>query len=65
MIYEFGRNIIFYCKCIRHLFRAMFCKSFYRESHGVGMCGHDDTKVCCCEYWYCPRMKGADDDYKP
>ena len=59
MIYEFGREIVHCCKSIRHFFRAMFCKNYYVESHPIGMC---EAEGCFCEYWRCPRQKGADDE---
>lgn len=65
MIYEWGRTIIYLCKSIRHFFRALFCRDYYVEEHGLGMCGKyglNPLKARCCEYWNCPKAKGADDE---
>lgn len=64
MIYEFGRTIMHLYKSTRHFFRAMFCKHYFTEAHGVPECelmggtlGHRK-----CVYWTCPKLKGADDE---
>jgi len=66
MIYEFGRDIIYCCKCIRHFFRAMFCKDYYTELHGIGLCGQysreEPFPIRYCNYERCPKLKGVDDD---
>lgn len=61
MIYEFGRYIVHCCKSIRHFFRAMFCKYYWIDSHGLAECGARG-KECWCEYERCPRLKGTDDE---
>lgn len=68
MIYEFGRSLIHYCKCIKHFFRAMFCKSVVYDSHGFRCCKEHPchwVAFCqcyeICEYWNCPKVKGAED----
>lgn len=61
MIYEFGRTIIHYCKSIRHFFRAMFCKHYWIDSHGLAEC-RVGGNGCWCKYWRCPKMKGVIDE---
>lgn len=50
------------CKCFIHFFRALFCKDYYTESHGLGMCGQYEYGKCFCEYRWCPKRKGADNE---
>lgn len=61
MIYEFWRDIVHCCKSIRHFFRATFCKDYYVDSHGLGECR---VTHHWCEYQWCPKWKGADDEMR-
>lgn len=63
MIYEFGRGIVHICKCIRHFFRKMFCKSYFYNDWGKcseRFCEIGKFLSCC--YEECPKLKGADDE---
>lgn len=65
MIYEFKNDMMLLCKSIRHFFRALICKDYYTESHGLGMCGKYGTdifKARFCDYAWCPKLKGTDDE---
>lgn len=66
MIYEFGRNIIHCCKCIKHFFRALFCKDYYTELYRIGLCGkygkEEPFPIRYCNYERCPKMKGTNDE---
>lgn len=65
MIYELKDALIHLCKSIRHFFRALVCKDYCTESHGLGMCGRYGTEAFeqrLCEYCWCPKREGADDD---
>ena len=57
MIYEFKNSATELCKSVRHFFRAMFCKDFFYESHGCGMCGWDKKDEHFCVYWQCPKKE--------
>lgn len=57
MIYEFARFIEEVGHCIRHFFRALTCKHYYVESHGVSMC---EARSNVCEWYWCPKRKGGD-----
>ena len=57
MIYDWFATIICCGYEIRHFVRAMVCKDYYTESHGLGMCGAS-SKTCFCEYRWCPKRKG-------
>ena len=61
MIYEWGRTIVHIGRSICHFFRAMFCKDYWVDSRGLAECRARD-EGCWCEYWRCPKRKGADDD---
>lgn len=65
MIYELKNDLIYLCKSIRHFFRALICRDYYTESHGLGMCGKYGTnifKARLCDYIWCPKRKGAEDE---
>lgn len=67
MIYEFKDTIVHLYKCFIHFFRALFCKDYFTESHGLGMCGQYGRidakgKYRFCEYRWCPKRKSNADN---
>ena len=62
MIYEFKDTIVHLCKCFIHFFRALFCKDYYTEVHGLGMCGQYGVKARFCDYRWCPKRKSNADN---
>ena len=58
MIWQFINDCRDACSAIRHWFRAIACKDYYRGSHGLGMCfkkrGHG-----VCEWNSCPKRREA------
>lgn len=47
-------------------FRKLFCKHYFINSHGIGLCEiHHKNDIYCnnysCEKCYCPKRKGGDE----
>ena len=59
MIYELKDTIVHIFKSLAHFFRALFCKDYYTESHGLGMCGRYEYGERFCDYRWCPK-RGAE-----
>lgn len=59
MIYQFIDDLLEVVYIVRHFFRAFVCKSYFMESHGLGMC---DRTQGDCEWYWCPKRKGGEEE---
>lgn len=59
MIYEWGSTIVHIGRSICHFFRALFCKDYFTDSHGLGECRVTHHWG---EYQWCPKREGADNE---
>lgn len=58
MIWEWIKGFKGCCFAIRHFFRALVCKDYYKESHGLPMCANGGGAPC--EWWCCPKRRDSE-----